>query len=110
MRSTSAIACLAFLLAPLSAQDAPTAAEIIEPGRSLTRPLDSTLHDGSNRPQEGIRWLVLLVDLKPSLAGAGFTSELERALSRNAEHLPGTRIGVARVGREWWEELRPERR
>jgi len=90
---------LTVLLLPalLSAAEDTTAADATERGRSLARILDVLLLPDED--QAGAKRTVLfLLDATDSLRTADFATELESALSRNAEGLAGTRIAVARVG------------
>ncbi len=98
---------LAVCLAQLPAQAPQTAASVTARGaRTMQRALDSVLGgQGSGAPEE--RTLFLLIDATPSLRQAGFSDNLEQALSRNAKRLQKTRIGVGLVGFKGTVTLQP---
>jgi hypothetical protein len=87
-----------------AAGDVPTAAEVTERGRSLAAALDQLL--APEKPQEG-RVVWLLLDPSPSLATARFGEEFDAALTRNAQRLAGTKIGLFLAGTEGAPALAP---
>jgi len=101
--------CLGLFLAlqPKRAHaDEPRRADAVtEPGRSLNRALDVVLGGTKDK-----RTLLFLIDPTPSLQAAGFTEAFERALTRNAEALAQTGIGVAVAGRKQVLVLKPTKK
>lgn len=98
MPTSSFRALLPLLLAASAvAQAPPTAAQVTEPGRSITRPLDVVLGGGD---REAERTVVLLVDPAKALADAGIVDALTKALQQNRERMARTKLGLCVVGQK----------
>ncbi|HEX6810336.1 MAG TPA: hypothetical protein VF384_01820 [Planctomycetota bacterium] len=91
--------------AALVAQDAATAADVTEPGRTLERPLEIVLAGRGAEATE--RTLIVIVDPSAGLAAAGFADAFERAVAQNARWLAKTRFGLGVLGHKGCVVLPP---
>jgi hypothetical protein len=96
MRSL-ALALAALVASTTVAAQAPSAAAVTEPGRTLSRPLDVVF--GSPVDQYG-RTILVVVDPSDGLSQAGFADTFAQALVKNAKNLATTRIGLGVVGQK----------
>jgi hypothetical protein len=82
------------LATPAWAEDAKTAADVTEPGRSLERALGVAL----GARQDGKRTLILLIDPTPSLRAAALSATLTRVLAPALVADPALKVGMAAMG------------
>ncbi len=87
------LSTLVFLAGAAAAGDAPTAASVTEPGRSLDRALAVALAGAGDAKAK--RTVLFVLDPAPALKAAGFVAAFERALQRSEAEKLAIGIGVA---------------
>ena len=96
MRAFAVTCCLLLACASARADEPTSAAQVTEPGRTMTRALDIVLRGSGEADAK--RTLVILVDPTPSLRAAGFSDLLERALAKAKGENPKRALALGIVG------------